>query len=354
MGRRRVYARGPMSGSIGRRARAVTCAVALSAAGSTAFAQTDTDALRRDLVAQAERAREAGDHAQAAELAGRAAALRMTPSLALLLAQEHEQLGHFVTALDHARRCTADATADTALRNRERIMGICRELTEVLSRRVGRLTVRVAPGLSRATVTVGGRELPTAAWGVAVPVDPGEVAVRVSDEALHHAQTVTVRVAAGANAEVALEAPAAVAGAEVRPVQVPAQATVAVTARVTPPPGEGPVRRGTGAGPWVLAGVGAAAFVGAGVLWGLHGAAMDERDGACDAGGCDPSSVDADERMRGFTTGTNIAIGVGSAAVAGGVVWFLVARASGGRAEEGRPTAWVVPTGNGIAMGGTL
>ncbi len=324
------------------------CAVALLTTTSTALAQTDTDALRRDLVAQAERAREAGDHAQAAELAGRAAALRMTPSLALLLAQEHEQLGHFVTALDHARRCTADATADAALRNRDRILGICRELTGALSGRVGRLTVRVPAGLTNAAVTVGGRELPAAAWGVAVPVDPGEVTVRVSDEALHHAQTVTVTVTAGASAEVALDAPRA-ADAVVRP----APRTVVEAPRAVAP-AEGPVRRGVGAGPWVLAGVGAAAFVGAGVLWGMHGGAMSERDGACDAGGCDASSIDADERMRGFTTGTNVAIGVGSAMVAGGVVWFLVARASGGSAAEGRPTTWVVPTGNGLAVGGVL
>lgn len=336
-----------MSGSIGRWARSVTCAVALLTTTSTARAQTDTDALRRDLVAQAERAREAGDHAQAAELAGRAAALRMTPSLALLLAQEHEQLGHLVVALDHARRCTADATADAALRNRDRILGICRELTVALSGRVGRLTVRVPAGLTRAAVTVGGRELPAAAWGVAVPVDPGEVTVRVSDEALHHAQTVTVTVTAGASAEVALDAPRAAATVERR------AAPTVVAPRVEAPP-EGPVRRGVGAGPWVLAGVGAAAFVGAGVLWGLHGGAMAERDGACDAGGCDLSAIDADERMRGFTTGTNVAIGVGSAAVAGGVVWFLVARASGRSAEEGRPTTWVVPTGSGLAVGGVL
>lgn len=337
---------------MGRWLRAVVCAAATLSAPAIALAQTDADALRRDLLAQAEQAREAGDHARAAELAGRAGTLRMTPSLALLLAQEHEQLGHLVTALDHARRCTADATSDAALRNRERLLGICRELTGVLTGRVGRITVRVPADLARATVRVGGRELPPAAWGVAVPVDPGEVVVRVSDEARHHAQTLTVRVGPGASVEVEADPPAVAAPPTAAPrpaVAQPERPPSGVRA-----PAEGPVRRGGAVGPWVVAGFGAAALVGAGVLWALHDGAMSDRDGACDAGGCDPSAVDADARMRGLTTATNVAIAVGSAAVAGGVVWWVLSRSGGREAEGGRPTAWMLPTGTGVLLGGVL
>lgn len=98
--------------------------------------------------------------------------------------------------------------------------GICRSSPRVLSRRVGRLTVRVPSELARATVRVGDRALPSAAWGVPVPVDPGEVVVRVSDAARRHEQTVTVRVAAAAalvsmplpRAEVAVAPTGGVAG----------------------------------------------------------------------------------------------------------------------------------------------
>ena len=334
----------------GRWVLSVFCAGALFAASSTALAQPQDDALRRDLVAQAEQARDAGDHARAAELAGRAAALRMSPSLALLLAQEHEQLGHLVVALDHARRCTADATSDTGLRNRDRLLGICRELTDVLSRRIGRVTVRVPADLARATVRVGDRELPAAAWGVAVPVDPGEVVVQIRDEAQHYAQTLTVRVAVGGSAEVDVPSPR-VEVAHVRPAPPPPDPVLRV-APVQPP--SAPTRAGAGAGPWVLGGVGAASFIGAGVLWALHDGALGEREAACDARGCDPSSVDADARMRGLTTATNVAIGVGGAAVAGAAVWFLVSRLGGRETERARPTAWVFPTATGIAVGGVL
>ena len=81
---------------------------------------------------------------------------------------------------------------------------------------------------------------------------------------------------------------------------------------------------------------------------------LGEREAACDARGCDPSSVDADARMRGLTTATNVAIGVGGAAVAGAAVWFLVSRLGGRETERARPTAWVFPTATGIAVGGVL
>jgi serine/threonine-protein kinase len=342
-----------MSGRWRRRLQAVVCASVVLIAASTASAQADTDALRRDLLAQADQAREAGDHVRAVEFAERAATLRMSPSLALLLAQEHEQLGHLVVALDHARRCTTEATGDPALRNRERLLGICRELTEVLSRRVGRLTVRVPSELAGATVRVGERELPSAAWGVAVPVDPGEVVVRVSDPRTHHEQRVTVSVAAGATAEVALTAPRQVVERPVVAAVLPPDATArdGLATRPARSPAE-PARAGVGVGPWVVAGVGVAAFVGAGVLWAIHDGAMSDRDAACDADGCDPSSVDADARMRTLTTATNVAIGVGGAAVAGGVVWFLVGRTGGPEGERARMTAWVVPTSSGVAVGG--
>ncbi|MDP3221313.1 MAG: hypothetical protein Q8S73_44935 [Deltaproteobacteria bacterium] len=318
---------------------------------STATAQTDGDALRRDLLAQADQAREAGDHARAVQFAERAAALRMSPSLALLLAQEHEQLGHLVTALDHARRCTADATSDTALRNRDRLLGICRELAGVLTGRVGHITVRVPTELARATVRVGDRELPSAAWGVAVSVDPGEVVVRVSDETRHHVQTLTVRVVAGTNVEVEVPAPEVTAPLTPEPRRVLAQPERTAARVVTPP--EGPPRRGAGAGPWVVVGFGAAAFASAGVLWALHDGAMSERDGACDVGGCDPSAIDADARMRTLTTATNVAIGLGSAAGAGAAVWWLVS-GLGGRETQARPTVWVVPTEAGVTVGGVF
>jgi hypothetical protein len=94
--------------------------------GYPALAQTTNDALRRDLLAQAEQARDPGDHARSVDLATRAAQLRMTPSLGLMIAQEHEQLGHVVEAIDYARRCASDAAGDGTLR--ERIARNCREL----------------------------------------------------------------------------------------------------------------------------------------------------------------------------------------------------------------------------------
>ena len=82
--------------------RAMTFAVSLAWA-SVATAQTSpTEIARRDLLDQAEAARAAGDHARALDLATRASQLRVTPSLRLLLAQEHQALGHVLEALDQS------------------------------------------------------------------------------------------------------------------------------------------------------------------------------------------------------------------------------------------------------------
>ena len=314
-------------------------------------AQTADDTLRRDLVAQAEQARDAGDHARSVDLATRAAQLRMTPSLGLMIAQEHEQLGHIVDALDHARRCAADASTDRTLRNRERIARNCRDLASSLSPLVARVTVRVPSDGASATVMVGTRSVPPAGWEVPIAVDPGDVVVRASAPDGRRFEQ-TVHLARGASAEVvvalAVPAPSEVVAVVTRPSVSPDTPNHGMAPRTMP------IRRSVGVGPWVVAGVGAVSLVVAGVLWSMHGDAVAERDGACDAGGCDLSAIDADARAHDMTLGTNVAIGIGSAAIAGGLTWFLIARSGTGEALVLRPSAWLLPGGAGLTLGGIL
>ena len=264
---------------------------ALALAAETAGAQPvpAPDALRRDLIAQAERARDEGDHARAAGLAERAAVIRVSPSLSLMLAQEHAALDHAAVAHGHAVRCVADATADAALRNRDRILRLCHEL--VLRTEPAVPTVPAAPPVIVRNTTTAPPTLPHVA---------------------------------------------------------PSIGTTA------PPRGES---RGAGAGPWIVAGVGVLAFAAAGVAWGLNGEALSERDAACDAEGCDPSALDANARANDFVTATNVALISGVVALAAGVTWFVIATVRGGRASDApavRPTAWALPSGVGIGIGGSL
>ncbi len=331
-----------------------SCAGAMLVASSAVFAQTNDDALRRDLVAQAEQARDSGDHARALDLSSHAAQIRMTPSLALLIAQEHEQLGHVVDALDYARRCVSDASRDGTLHNRQRITRNCRELVTSLSSQVARVTIRLAAREDSATVRVGTQTIPPAAWGVPVPVDPGEVNVTASSpDGRRFAQTVRATRGGVVEVEVVLTMPTASNVSEVPPVVGPAPApeSAAVVAPTPLLPGR---RAAVGAGPWIVVGVGAASLIAAGVLWSMHVSAVADRDAACDRGGCLPAALDSDATARDFTVGTNIAIGLGGAAIAGGLTWFFVARTGGTESSALRPSAWLLPGGAGLTLGGTL
>lgn len=324
-------------------------ALAMSAVSAGALAQTADETLRRDLLAQAEQARDAGEHARSVDLATRAAQLRMTPSLGLLIAQEHEQLGHVVDALDHARRCAADASIDGTLRNRDRIGRNCRELATALAGQVARVTVRMPADTANATVMLGTRSVPPAGWEVPVAVDPGDVVVRVSTPDGRRFER-TVRLERGGSSVVTV----ALEGGAVADVAAPPRVAPPVERPRVTPPETVRVRRGAGAGPWVVVGLGAAGLVAAGVLWSMRSDAITDRDRACDVGGCDPSAVDADNRAIDLTLGTNVAIGIGSAAVAGGLAWFLIARMRTEETTALRPSAWVLPGGAGLSLRGAL
>ncbi len=342
-----------MMGSRGRWGTAWSCASAVLVASAAVFALTHDDALRRDLVAQAEQARESGDHARALDLSSHAAQIRMTPSLALMIAQEHEQLGHIVDALDYARRCVSDASRDGSLHNRQRITRNCRELVTSLSSQVARVTIRLA-AREDATVRVGPQTIPPAAWGVPVPVDPGEVSVTAtSPDGRRFARTVRTTRGGVVEVDVVLAMPAASNVGEAPPVvaMVPATESSAVVAPTPLLPGR---RAGVGAGPWIVVGVGAASLIAAGVLWSMHISAVADRDAACDRIGCLPAALDSDATARDFTVGTNIALGLGAAAIAGGLTWFFVARSRGTERSALRPSAWLLPGGAGLTLGGTL
>lgn len=135
---------------------------------------------RRDLLSRAERARAAGDHAEALALGRQAAEIRATPSLRFMLAQEHRALGHLVDAFDQASACAREADADAAVRNRELLLENCRSLAAEVEPMLARLAVDVAPrSVDGLRVLVGESELPRVLLGVPMPTMPGPVVVRV-------------------------------------------------------------------------------------------------------------------------------------------------------------------------------
>lgn len=316
--------------------RAVIFAVSLAWAPAASAQTSPTEIARRDLLDQAEAARAAGEHARALDLATRASQLRVTPSLRLLLAQEHQALGHVLEALDQSTSCAREAAADTAMNNRERILEACRALSASLAPQVGRVVVHVTDPPAGAVVRVAGSELNSALWGVSYPVVPGVVEIDAEGPGGAHTHR-AVTVAAGATEEVEIALP------HLAPVVRRIDAPPPIVTRTSP-----------GAGPWVVMGLGAATLGASLAFFLLREDALATRDAECGLRGAGPGRcVDralaegADSDYRAFTTLTDVTLGVGAAGVAAGALWLLLGGGEGAPARPARTSMGLRPSDGG-------
>lgn len=327
-------------------------AVAAPAQAQPVTGGNDREELARaELIAQAEAASDQGDHTRALDLATRALAVRATPSLRLLLATEHNALGHVIDAYELSTRCAREAQADPATRNRAQVIDACTTLSRTLDARIGRVTLRVTAPPAGMRVRVAGGEVSPALWGVPYTVSPGNVLIEASAEGREPFRR-EVTVTAG----------------QVVPVEVELRATARASAeaapRSTPTPGA-PTRRPDArdvaperslAGPIALAVGSAVSFTLAGVFFGLREGTVEERDGQCSAAGCQPTSLDLDDTARTQNTMVNVFLGVGGAALAGAVVWYFVGRPSARASTHATVTGTLAPVQGGaiFGVGGTL
>lgn len=324
--------------------RAAWWALALALAPGLARAQVrDDDARRRQLILQAGALRDQGDHEGALERLRQAAARRMSPSLRLFIAQEERALGRTMDALHSARQCADEFEADPALPHRDEFMASCRAIADTLAARMARLVVRVPPEATGATVGLRGAPLPRSAWGVAQELTAGSALVEAAAPGrVPFSREVTL--APGATVTVRVELPLRAGGD-----------------MIAPPPPAVEASRGAGSGPWVLLGVAGASVIAAGVFYALRNDAIEARDGLCRAptGQCVVASADAareaadhQDSASTYNALTGVAIGVGAAAAAAGVVWWLV----GGTARPARAAALIAPSRDGlfVGLGGAL
>lgn len=300
-----------------------------------ALAQTPRDeALRMELISQAESFRASGQHASSLDRAVRAGAIWMTPSLRLFIAREHELLGHVVEAYASARLCVREAEGEPRLPNRSSILERCRDIATVLGPRIGRITVRVTepppPGL---TVRVRGLAHRAECLNVPCPVQPGVVAV----EAEAHGRVAfrrEVMVQAGQTTDLSLYLP---------PVPVP------------PPvynlPGPGP-------GPWIVMGAGVVAVGTAIAFIALRNGADEAQNARCATTECDLQRMAAGDEARQYNTLSAVSFGVGATAIVSGALWWLLHPRGPLRPSPGRaPTVGARLSAQGdwaLTLGGTL
>lgn len=331
--------------------------LAVVAMTSTAAAQSQDDPERRALIEHAGAARDRGDHAEALSLLRQAAARRMSPSLAIFIAEEERQTGDLLRAIADARVALAGITQNATLANRDTLLEQAGMLMAQLQAATARITVAVPTDCPQGTsVTLNGSPLRESYWRAEVDVLPGAQTVVVEAPG-HRVVRERVSITAGRSVVVPVslvpETPTTTQSPTV-PAPTPVTPTAPTESTAPTEPSSG---GGAGAGPWVVMGAGALSFALAGVFYGLRQGALSDRDAACGSteGTCVGNAAAVSQAMQSqdsagtFNTLTNAALGVGAAAVVGGGLWWLL-----GRRGESRPAAasvWVAPSREGVTLG---
>jgi hypothetical protein len=266
----------------------------------------------------------------------------------LNLADCYEKQG--ATALAWTTFKEALAVAQRDGRN-DRIEFANQHLT-ALDARLARLTVHVpdsarVPGM---TVSLDGAPLGEAAWGVAMPVDPGSHVIRAEAPGKQPFSTSVDVPSKAGQQEVDVPKLADASGS------APAAGTSTAPAGTVPPAAETETKgSATATVGWIVGGAGVAA-IGVGSYFGLHAISRwNDRQSQCKQG-CTTSAKSAGDDANQAATISDVAFGVGAAALAVGV--YLVLSSHGGKASAAHEAAALriapaaAPGGAGIAIGG--
>lgn len=310
-------------------------------AARPARAQSKEDVAKADALFHAAKALvDAGQYADAC--AKFAESKRLAPGLGvtLYLADCYEHIGRTASAWTEFR-----AAEGLARQRNDKRADVARDRAQALEQKLDRMTIVVAPTVSRVGLQVlrDGVPVPQEEWGLSVPVDPGEHVVVVSAEG-HKGRTLSsARLGASNDTSTvtidSIDEPVPAAPrppAEPPPVPTPAPTgQTASSPPVSPPPPPAPppsdsthLARTAGIGVAALGVVG----VGVGSVFGiLAKSKLDESnaDNHCDTTNhCDEAGLslrqDAESRARTAT----IAFAVGGVALAAGVVLYVTASRS--------------------------
>ena len=284
-------------------------ALALAPAAARAQATTDSAAVAEKLFREGRDALNAGRLDEACPKL--AESHRLDPGVGTLLnlGDCYVRAGKIASAWATYGECETLARRSS---QRDRAQ-FCAGKVEELAPRLPYLTLRTTTIPSGMIVARDGQPVGQAAWGTAVPVDPGEHAIEASAPG-HEPHRAKVTLAPGQRLEVTLPALA--------------KSRVATGPGPTPPP-KPPPREAPGwprTLGWVVAGTGVAAGV-TGLV--LGGVAKSKNDGAradhCSQVDCDPAGVDGIRQAKTFADLSTAFVIGGSALAVGGVVIVLVA-----------------------------
>ncbi len=243
----------------------IGCSAALSAmlASPLARAQAQDEAAARALFEDGRRLLKNGQYPEACRTLEAASKLYPSPGILLNLGDCFEKLGRSASAWTEFGEAAAAATRS---RRNDQVSEAKRRLAAV-EPKLTRLTIRVASEVSGLVITRDQTDLGSAAWGEAIPVDPGTHEIHAAAPG-HDPWSTSVLVSTPGQT-VTVDVPALVASPTPPPPiahesEEPASGMSAMALAEAPPP-----RPRSNTLGWALIGGGAVAGIVGGVLWDL-------------------------------------------------------------------------------------
>lgn len=316
-------------------------ALALQSSGAAAQDAT-AEAARRELISQAERASDDGEHVRALDLLTRASQVRMSPSLRQFLAEEYAVTGDWIHAYVFAVQCQQEVAVAEHISHRRDIVRGCQRVESDSRPHLGQLVVHAAADVESLRVSVGGTDVPRALWGVRYPVAAGaNVVEALTVDGRTFREEVTIPAGQERVVNVVLSSAPAVtvppAPAETTPpTPTIVQMTPEVVPRVEPPaprrlpavdPGSGGALRGA---TWSAFGIGLAGIATGVVTTVIALSRAEDFNAMTSCGVDDPNRggsncIDAYDRVTSMQTAAVVSWIVGGLGVSAGIAMLALA-----------------------------
>jgi hypothetical protein len=281
----------------------VSMVCALLGSQAPAFAQDAAELKRaRAQFQQATELERAGNWTAALQAFREVGQVRMTPQVRFHIAVCEENLGRLVAALGGYELALADAERVGADFKTE-----VEDKVTKLRARIPKLVIERGEGASAAAIELDGVAVGESSIGVEVPLDPGPHAVTAkAPNRKPFESTVTLKEEETTRLSLELEA-------------VPQEQSASGAA-----PGPGPEKPPSKVVPFVIGGVGVAALIGSGVLFGLRQSTLSELEDACEGSQCPKSLESRYDDLKFYHYSSFVTLGVGVAAVgtAGALLLF--------------------------------
>lgn len=260
----------------------------------------------RSLFQQGVELEQAGNWGGALQLFREVGQSKMTPQVRYHIALCEEKLGRLVAALGGYE--LALAGADSVGEDfRTEVQGA----VDALRAKIPMLTIERGPGAGAATIEVDNVTLGASSVGQAFPVDPGPHAISAKSPGYKDFIGV-VELKEGERRTFVVQ---------LEPREVASTSRPVASASMFPDDTQAQPSRVV---PYVVGGVGVAALVGSGVLFGLRQKTLSDLEKACNGKNCDPERKSDYDKLTTYHYGAQIALGVGVVGVGTAVALILL------------------------------